>query len=143
TVKAILDSKKVGQRYEYLVAWKDLPDTENSWIPLTDIPDSQNNLIDKFHRRHLHSPCPPASLISKSKPFIDSSPAIDSTSFSNSSTIVPVSLEPHTRPAPPLASRRPQSPKPVTENLRSDYYPAPQTTTRSGRTSKPPSRLNP
>ena len=137
-IKSILESRKVGQRYEYLVNWKDQPESENSWIPLSDIPSSHNELIDKYHRRHPRSPRPPAILLSKSRPFhsTDTHSSSDSTSNLNFNSTP-------SRSIPPQASHRPRSPPPITQNLRAHYEPAPQSTTRSGRISKPPVRLDP
>ncbi|KZT18971.1 hypothetical protein NEOLEDRAFT_1052429, partial [Neolentinus lepideus HHB14362 ss-1] len=48
-IQSILDCRKVGRRYEYYVWWKSLPESENSWIPLSE-------LIEWFHRHHPHAP---------------------------------------------------------------------------------------
>ncbi|KAF9472989.1 hypothetical protein BDN70DRAFT_767555, partial [Pholiota conissans] len=37
SVSRILNCRKIGHCYEYLVPWSDLPDTEDSWVPLSDI----------------------------------------------------------------------------------------------------------
>ncbi len=58
SISSILDCRKIGHRYEYLIRWLDLPETDNSWIPLSDIPSTFNELIDKFHRRHPRAPRP-------------------------------------------------------------------------------------
>ncbi|KAG2335909.1 hypothetical protein BDR05DRAFT_839721, partial [Suillus weaverae] len=55
-IKSILDCHKTGHRYEYLVQWKSLPKSEDSWLPLSDIPTLFNELIEHFHRCHPHSP---------------------------------------------------------------------------------------
>ncbi|KAJ3473638.1 hypothetical protein NLI96_g12900 [Meripilus lineatus] len=52
SIHSILDCRKVGHRYEYLIHWHDLPSSEDSWVPLSDIPTSSNELLDRFHRRH-------------------------------------------------------------------------------------------
>lgn len=51
-IKAILDSRKLGQRYEYRVSWQGLSEDENSWLPLSDFPTTSNELLERFHRRH-------------------------------------------------------------------------------------------
>jgi hypothetical protein len=48
--------RKIGHHYEYLIRWKSLPKSKNSWIPLSDIPTTLNKTIEHFHRRH---PCAP------------------------------------------------------------------------------------
>ncbi|KAF5372651.1 hypothetical protein D9615_009824 [Tricholomella constricta] len=58
SISNILDSRKIGHRYEYFVHWHSLPDSENSWIALSDIPTTANELIDRFHRRHPRAPRP-------------------------------------------------------------------------------------
>ena len=50
TIHSILDARKLGQRYEYLVHWSQLPSDEDSWVPLSDIPTSTNELLEHFHR---------------------------------------------------------------------------------------------
>ncbi|KAG2368892.1 hypothetical protein BDR07DRAFT_1268801, partial [Suillus spraguei] len=53
-----LDCRKTGHRYKYLVTWKSLPESDDSWLPLSDIPTLFNELIECYHCRHPHSPCP-------------------------------------------------------------------------------------
>ncbi|KAG2340613.1 hypothetical protein BDR05DRAFT_846490, partial [Suillus weaverae] len=55
-IKMILDCCKIGHRYEYLVWWKSLLESDDSWLPLSDVPTSFNELIEHYHRRHLCSP---------------------------------------------------------------------------------------
>ncbi|KAJ3991283.1 hypothetical protein F5050DRAFT_1556183, partial [Lentinula boryana] len=55
TIDRIVDSCKIGQRYDYLIHWKDQPDSEDSWVNLTDLPTPTDELVDKFHRRHPRS----------------------------------------------------------------------------------------
>ncbi|ESK83996.1 hypothetical protein Moror_11546, partial [Moniliophthora roreri MCA 2997] len=52
TIESIEDSRKVGQTYEYLVHFRDTDQSENSWIPLSEIPSDTDEMIDRFHRRH-------------------------------------------------------------------------------------------
>jgi len=139
-VAAILDSRKVGRRYEYLVSWKDLPTSENSWVPLSDLPISLNKIIERFHHRHPALPRPhhfdlnkdrsfpdssnPVSNHSNSSldvqtNFVDNSPPITETSNSsnipsNSSNFIPdpVSSTSNTHSSPNLSSPNPPDPSP-------------------------------
>ncbi|KZT51497.1 ribonuclease H-like protein, partial [Calocera cornea HHB12733] len=54
----ILDVRKIGQRFEYFVNFKDKPIDERTWVPLTDISTEANELIERFHRRHPRRPRP-------------------------------------------------------------------------------------
>jgi Chromo (CHRromatin Organisation MOdifier) domain len=56
TIQSLQDCRKIGHRYEYLVRWRNLPNSENSWIPLSDIPTSFNETLKRFHHHH---PCAP------------------------------------------------------------------------------------
>ena len=58
TIQSILDCRRVGRRFEYLVHHQDTPSSEDSWIPLYDIPTMCNELLDHFHRRHPRAPRP-------------------------------------------------------------------------------------
>ena len=58
-IATILDSRKIGQRYEYLIHWKELPDSENSWIPFVEISTSLYPYLEQFHRRNPSHPHPP------------------------------------------------------------------------------------
>ena len=44
-IEKILDCRKLGRRYEYFVHWKNQPDSECSWVTLTDIPRSFDELL--------------------------------------------------------------------------------------------------
>ena len=57
-IEKILDCRKLGRRYEYFVHWKNQPDSERSWVTLTDIPRSFDELLQQFHRRHPRLPRP-------------------------------------------------------------------------------------
>ncbi|KAJ3782967.1 hypothetical protein GGU10DRAFT_378110, partial [Lentinula aff. detonsa] len=132
TIDTIVDSRKIGQRYDYLIHWKDQPDSEDSWIPLSDLPDSTNELVDNFHRRHPRSKRPPSSVLSSSRQVV----------FTPQSDDVEIDSADSSRPVPPATVRRSPSPIFINPNLRVNYQPAPQTTTRSGRVARPPNRLN-
>ncbi|KZV59400.1 hypothetical protein PENSPDRAFT_563403, partial [Peniophora sp. CONT] len=55
-IAAILNSRKTGRRYEYLVHSRDRSDDEDAWIPLSEVPRSCDELIDRFHCRHPRAP---------------------------------------------------------------------------------------
>ena len=67
-IQDILDCRKVGRRYEYFVHWKDQPISERSWILFSDISTSQDELLNRFHRRHPKVPKPPRFNISRHFP---------------------------------------------------------------------------
>jgi len=146
-IKAILDCRKIGHRYEYFIQWKSLPDSENSWIPLSDIPTTFNELIERFHRRHPRAPHPHIIDIDKNYSISHpSSTAVDPSSPSeNSPSSFPLQSAPasSSHAAVPPAAPRPASPPAVRQRLRSEYVPPTQTTTRSGRVSRPKSKLDP
>ena len=144
TLDSILDARKLGQRYEYLVRWKGLSAEEDSWVPLSEIPTTSDEMVDRFHRRHPRAPRPPAIILShsahaafntnnNSSPSAPQVPSVPTPS-------APAASAPCRRRAPavPSAAPRPRSPAPVRQNLRSEYVPPMQTTLRSGRVSRPP-----
>ncbi|GJF00476.1 hypothetical protein PsYK624_167640, partial [Phanerochaete sordida] len=162
TIDSILDCRKIGHRYEYYVSWKSLPEEENSWVPLSDIPTTSNELIERFHRRHPRAPRPHPLVLAQTFPApldVDtdaftpySAPQVPSAASSAaSSPVAPSAPLPAAsssssappRPAVPPAAARPRSPSIVRENLRSTYVAPTQTTTRSGRISRPAERLDP
>ena len=126
--------------------------TEDSWIPLSDIPTTSNELIERFHCRHTHAPRPPTSIFT---PTVQPEPAPTDSASSALQTSTPASSEPPASasapvlptPAPVLAPAptsavpayvpRPLSPPTVRVNPRAYYEPPTQTTTRSGRVSRP------
>ena len=118
--------------------WKDSPDTEDSWIPLSDIPTSADELIERFHRRHTRAPRPHRLLIDRVVP-IPPLEAVPSAADIASAPQVP----PPVHPVVPAAAPRPPSPRPEPQNLRQVYEPPTRTTTRSGRVSRPPQRYDP
>ncbi|KAL1942197.1 hypothetical protein VTO73DRAFT_6261 [Trametes versicolor] len=147
-IKAILDSRKLGQRYEYLISWQGLSEDENTWLPLSDMPTTSNELLERFHRRHPRAPRPPHTLFNHS-----AQSALDSTNNSLSSSTLqappsasaPFASPPDaprviSAPAVPPAAPRPRSPPPIREDPRVSYTPPSQTTLRSGRVSRPPAR---
>ncbi|PIL28410.1 hypothetical protein GSI_08444 [Ganoderma sinense ZZ0214-1] len=166
-IHAILDCRKLGQRYEYLVHWRDLPQDEDSWVPITDIPSTANELLERFHRRHTRAPRPPTSLLlrpSNPEPHTSTPSAFSNANNSSappmSSVQVPppalstssapakpssseaVPTAPPAMPSVPHAAPRTPSPKPRRVDPRVWYEPPAETTTRSKRVVHPPDRLN-
>ena len=149
-IHSILDFRKIGHRYEYFVHFLNLPDSEDSWIPLSDIPTSSNELITRFHRRHSRAPRPHQLVLDQTFP---APPVLENPVLTELTDTVSTSTQelPVTRTEPaassssvvPLAAAHPASPPVILENLRTAYVPAAQTTLSSGRVSRPPSRLDP
>ena len=54
-VEEILDSRMNKRRLQYLVKWKDLPSTENSWEPAINLKNAPDS-IKHFHERHPSAP---------------------------------------------------------------------------------------
>ena len=73
SIDKILDSRRVGHRFEYFVHFRSLPNSENSWLPLSDIPRTYNELIDRYHRRHPRSVRPHVTELTCSFVLADSS----------------------------------------------------------------------
>jgi hypothetical protein len=148
-IKTILDVRQIGRRFDYLVKFEDQPDSEQSWVPLTDIPTAYNEHIEQYHRRNPSRPRPADSTlfhsrsISHSKvPHAPIAPVPDSSSpkqiqndkNTSSSTSIPIPFPFSQIPR----SCTPPLPKPP--NPRSNYIPPHQSTTRSGRVSRPADR---
>ena len=116
-IATIINSRKVGRRYDYFVHWKDLPDTENSWLPFSEVPNNLYYILEQFHRCNPSHPHPPRFLFSTTTSKVPS----------NFNEILPNSTnDSHTRPAspPPQSYLRDQPPL--------------QQKTRSGRLVHPP-----
>jgi hypothetical protein len=115
-IETVLDSRKVGRRYDYFIHWRNFPISERSWIPMSDIPTTLNEQLERFHRRNPKLPRPPRfnfdRVISPVKSLSDPSPEI---------------------PDPPA-----RVPTPPPEPRSAPYEPPTQTTTRSGRVARPP-----
>ncbi|KAJ3476377.1 hypothetical protein NLI96_g11201 [Meripilus lineatus] len=139
-ISSILDSRKLGQRYEYLVHWKDTSPDEDSWLPLSDIPTLYNELLERFHRCHSRAPRPHQLLIARSVP-TDTS-VIPSNMTKNLPQ--PMNNDPSSSSALPKNIPRRSSPPPVpAPNLVNEYVPPTQTTTLRGCIIRPAPRLDP
>lgn len=159
-ISTFLDCRKVGRRYEYLVSWKNQPDTENSWIPLSDLPRTYDEQLERFHRRHIKLPRPNRFDFTQDR---TSDPNIhdkDDSHFSSNSVLIsdsPSTIHEIDNSIPTNSTlnnnsdsdsstiwhSRARSPSPV-PNRYTHYEPPTQTTLRSGRVSKPPPpRLDP
>ena len=126
-IETFLDCRKIGRRYDYFVQWRDQPISERSWVPLSDIPRSLDELLERFHRRHPGLPCPHRVVRDRAYEFFDlpepSGSSIDS-------------------PMAAQSRARSPSPPPTQVNPRTHYEPPSRTTLRSGRVARPPTRLN-
>ena len=49
-IDKIIDSRHVRHCFKYFVHFRSLPDSENLWLPLSDIPRTYDELIDHYHR---------------------------------------------------------------------------------------------
>ena len=58
-ISAILDSRKIGHHYDYLIYWKDQLDSENSWTPFAEISTSLYPYPEQFHCCNPSQPHPP------------------------------------------------------------------------------------
>ncbi|KAL6305029.1 hypothetical protein BKA93DRAFT_732096, partial [Sparassis latifolia] len=121
-IQAVLDCCKLGQRYEYLIHWNHLSHDEDSWIPLSDIPTTQNELFERFHRRHPCCPHPHHFIIDRVMPvpsFTDISTSLQKPSVPSLSSAeehaeehasVPTVTPPVPRPADEPAAHAPPVP---------------------------------
>ena len=151
TIHSILDSRRLGQRYEYSVHWEKSSSDEDSWIPLSDIPSTYNELLERFHHRHPRFLRPPDSVFYHDRSVIPtdatpspaSAPQVSSAMPPPEPTPTSAASAPATRRSPrratiPPAAPRPPSPAPIRVNPRVSYTPPSQTTLRSGRVARPP-----
>ena len=119
-ISTIIDSRKVGHRYDYFVRWKNLPESENSWLPFSEISNTLFHILEQFHRRNPTRPHPPRF------------------SFSITNTDSPSSFQDFSlnKTDPKNLPSRPISPPP--QPYLRDYQPPVQQKTRSGRLIHPP-----
>ncbi len=137
-INDILDSRKIGRRFDYFVTWKNKPATEASWIPLAEIPHSLNEALDRFHRRNRKAPRP-LRFDNAQAP-----PSFPTASDEPPGPSLPIEVSDESLPAPAaqpihFVVERSPSPPPDKQQLLS-YIPPPQTTLTSGRISRPPQR---
>jgi hypothetical protein len=137
-IAAIRDTRKTGHHYEYLVHFHDTSEDDDAWVPLSDIPHTANEILERFHRRHPCAPRPQCVVLDKTYPVKE--PNSDSTS----STVPSSDSSPPTTPTavPPVTCRTP-TPPPLRQNLRSNFVPPMVTTTHFGCISCPPQCLDP
>lgn len=145
-IQSLRDCRKIGHRYEYLVHWKSLSSDEDSWVPLSDIPTSCNEMIERFHRRHTKAPRPHLIAINKSFSIPSDLDLVEPSTPSSSDPAPsePVLAMPSvpSAPAVPVAFVRPATPPAPRMNLREVYVPPSRTTTRTGRVSRPAAHLD-
>ena len=58
-ISTIIDSWKVSRCYDYYIHWKDLPNSEDSWLPFSEIPNDLYYILEQFHHRNPSRPHPP------------------------------------------------------------------------------------
>lgn len=130
-IETILECRKLGRRFDYFVKWFNTDTAENSWIHLSDIPRSKDELLETFHRRNPRSVHPPRFSIvqERSKP--------------PSEALQP---QAHTAANPSRNSHNPTQAVPNSSfssnstgrwMTPSTYVPPSRTTLRSGRVSRP------
>ena len=117
-VSTILDSRKIGRRYDYLIHWKNLQDSENSWTPFAELSTTIYPHLEAFHRQNPSRPHPPRFQIIETIPSPPTSISLPSAGDYNTAR----------SSTPP--------PKPWSQ----DYEPPSQSITRSGRLVHPPKR---
>ncbi|ESK84514.1 reverse transcriptase-rnase h-integrase [Moniliophthora roreri MCA 2997] len=128
-IESIKDSQKIDKTYEYLIHFHETDQSEDSWIPLSDIPSNLDETIDRFHHRHPRAPRPNNILFQQRLTFNNSDEALVTLSSEDSvDKSIPV---------------RPTSPKNVSINPKTNYTTPVCTTTRSSRVSQPAPRLDP
>ncbi len=143
SIHSILDSCRLGQHYEYLVHWEKSSSDEDSWVSLSDIPSTYNELLERFHRRHPRSLRPPDSVLHCDRSVVPADPSAPSAPQVPSVAAPPSEPESAAPAAPrrsavPPAAPRPPSPAPIHVNPRVSYTPPSQTTLRAGRVAQPP-----
>ena len=111
-----LGESHYSNRHDYLIHWKDLPDSENSWIPFSEISTSLYPFLEQFHRRNPTRPHPPRFQI-----------------INVPSTSIPISI-----PSTVLDYNTAQSSTPPPEPWLQTYEPPTHSITRTGRHVHPP-----
>ena len=72
-ISAVLDVRRIGRRFDYLVDFEGALPTERAWIPISDIPATYNEILERFHRRHPSLPRPSDSLLLRTRPLLPDS----------------------------------------------------------------------
>ena len=58
-ISTIIDSQKVGRCDDYFVSWKNSANSENSWLPFSEIPSNLYYILKQIHRQNPSQPHPP------------------------------------------------------------------------------------
>lgn len=69
-IRSVLDVRRTGRRFDYLVDFVDLPVFERAWIPLTDMPPTYNQLLVSFHDSKPRKPRPADSTINRTRALV-------------------------------------------------------------------------
>jgi hypothetical protein len=92
-ISTILDSRKIGRRYDYLIHWKNQLTSEDSWIPFAEVSTSLYPQLEQFHRRNPSRPHPPRFLITDIHSIPDSisssTPIPSSISYNDTRSVTP------------------------------------------------------
>lgn len=128
-IQEILDVRKIGRRFDYLVDFKGQPISDRTWLPLSDISSDFNEMIVRFHRRHTKLPKPTSIQLypvnrTPSNPLPPPIPIESTSDFSI--------LNDPIRPIPRVAT-----PPPDRRAALTSYVPPPVSTSRSGRVVRP------
>ncbi|CAD6909432.1 unnamed protein product [Tilletia controversa] len=86
-VQQIMDVRKIGNRFDYLLRWHGLDSSEDSWRAYTDLSNSLEDLLRLFHRRNPAKPCPSSlSGAPATRPAVPQAPAPPPTTVPSSTT---------------------------------------------------------
>ena len=125
-IEKVLDIRKLGWHFKYFIKWEDLNSTENSWVLLSDVPCSSNELLETYHCRHPKSVHPPRFTFTQAQ------------TQPSTGTLQEHQDSPWTILTPPskALSSLPFT-SPPHNHWMSTWQPPAQTTLRSGRISRP------
>ncbi len=134
-IKEFLDVRRVKRRFDYFVDFANQPPTERAWVPLSDIPTTYNESLERFHRRNPRLPCPANSTLLRTQPLFPASTS--HTPVSHPADVpaeIPTAADATTMDtASPIPSHVPRTQSPVTIPSPRNAYTSPSvTTTRSG-----------
>ena len=85
-VSTVLDSREIGRWYKYLIHWKNLPSSEDSWTPFMEVSTSLYPYLEQFHCRNPTRPHPPCFQITNVPSTPISLPTLSVTSINNYDT---------------------------------------------------------